>query len=80
MFNPPNSHPIPGSYAGLLQRLTRRVLQTGVDDRIVELLQQAFESQLEREGVVLSRPERVRLYRQISKSVLTEVLGRVGSA
>ena len=78
MFNPPNS--FPGSYDDVLQRMTRRAQQNKVDTRILELLQQVFEIELGKENIVLSRPERVRLFQQVSKAILSDVLGKVDDA
>jgi hypothetical protein len=58
--------------------MTRRVQQTKVDDQIVEILQQVFEKEFDKESLVLSRPERVRLFQQVTKAILTDVLGKIG--
>lgn len=65
----------PGSYVDLLNRLTRNVKRQEAGQRILEIMQRLFEQELEKEHLVLSRPERKRLYRQVTKAVLTEVLG-----
>lgn len=78
MFNPANSYPGSGSYEDLLKRMTRRVKQNNVDDQIVLILQQAFEMELGKEHVVLSRPERVRLYRELANAILNDVQGKIG--
>jgi hypothetical protein len=78
MFNPPNSFPNSGSYVDLLKRMTRRVQETEVEDRILEILQQVFERELAKEKLVLSRPERKRLFQQVTKAILTDVLGKLG--
>jgi hypothetical protein len=75
MFNPPPSQD-PGSYFGLLKRMTDGVQQK-LGDQILTIIQNAYERQLEDEKVVLSRPERVRLYQQIAKTVLTEALAKI---
>ena len=51
--------------------------QDQIDDQVIRTLQQAFEKELVRENVMLSRPERVRLYRQASRSLLNEVLVKI---
>lgn len=78
MFNPPNSYQNSGSYDDLLKRMTRRVQQNKVDDQILEILQQVFEKEFGKENIVLSRPERIRLFQQITKAILTDVLGKIG--
>ena len=71
MFNPPNSVPN-FSFDDVLKRLTRRIQQTDVEDRIIEALQETIEREFDKENVVLSRPERVRLLRQVALTVLNE--------
>jgi hypothetical protein len=68
MLDPPDL-PHPSSYDELLARLTRRVRQAGVDDQILELLQQAFEEAFGKERGALSRPDRRRLFQQVAKAV-----------
>jgi hypothetical protein len=78
MFNPPPSYPSSDSYDDLLKRMTRRARETKIDHRILGLLQQFFENELTQQNIVLSRPERNRLYQDISKAVLADVLGNMG--
>lgn len=76
MFNPsPYQDPDP-SYRGLSKRLTDGVRQK-VSDQILAMIQNAYEKQLEEVQVVLSRPERVRLFRQVSNAVLTDVIAKI---
>ena len=77
MFNPPNPYQNSGSYVDLLKRMTQRVQQQNIDDRLLEILQQAFENELEIGSIVLTRPERVRLFRQVAKAILTDILGKL---
>jgi hypothetical protein len=77
MLNPPNSYPNPGSYVDLLKRITQRVQQAKVDNQILEIVQQVVEKELDQQKIVLSRPERVRLFRQVTKTVLTELLAKL---
>ena len=77
MINPPpKSYQNSGSYHDLLKRMTHQVQQNKVDDQILIILQQVFEKELGKENIVLSRPERVRLFRQVTKAVLTDMLGK----
>jgi hypothetical protein len=78
MLNPPNSYPNPGSYVDLLKRITQRVQQSKVDNQILEILQKVVEKELDQQNIVLSRPERVRLFRQVTKAVLTDMLAKLG--
>ena len=77
MLNPPNSYQNSGSYVDLLKRITQGVQQKKVDDQILVIMQQVFENELAKENIVLSRPERVRLFRQVTKAVLTDMLGKL---
>lgn len=77
MINPPNSFQSPGSFDEVLERMTRHVRQAEVDTRIFEILQQVFEKELGRENVILSRPDRVRLFREIVKAIMNDVLGKI---
>ena len=77
MFNPPNPFQNSGSYVDLLKRITNRVQQKKVEDQILVIMQQVFENELDKENIVLSRPERVRLFRQVTKAVLTDMLGKL---
>ncbi len=77
MFNPPNPFQNSGSYIDLLKRMTQRMQQQKIDDRLLEILQQAFEKELDAENIVLSRPERARLFRQVTKAILTDMLGKL---
>jgi hypothetical protein len=78
MFNPPDAFPSSGSYDDLLKRITRRVQEDKIADHILELLQRAFERELGKENVTLSRPERKRLFQQVAASMLSDVLGKIG--
>jgi hypothetical protein len=80
MFNPPNLPHNSGSYVDLLKRMTQRVREQKVDTQILEILQQVYEKELDQENIVLSRPERVRLFQQVAKVVLTDVLGKIDGA
>ena len=80
MFNPPSSYPNSGSYVDILKRMIQRVQHNKVDDQILEILQKVFEKELGKENIVLSRSERVRLYQQVTKTILTDVLGKIDDA
>jgi hypothetical protein len=79
MLNPPNSFQSPGSFEEAVERMTRRVRQDEVDAQLFEILQQVFEKELGRENVVLSRPDRVRLFRELIKTVMNDVLSKLDS-
>jgi hypothetical protein len=78
MINPPqNSFQNSGSYHDLLKRITHQVQENKVDDQILIILQQVFEKELGKENIVLSRHERTRLFQQITKVILTDMLGKI---
>ena len=76
MFKPPPYPQNSGSYEKLFNRIGQRVQQNS-NEKITQILQRAFETALEQENIVLSRPERVRLYREISKAVLKGLLENI---
>lgn len=83
MKNPFGSQPVPGSYKNLQQRIFQRV-QAKVNNQILGAVMQAYEDALNTENIVISRQERNRLFSQILKLVLEDVIkkhdGRSGSA
>ncbi len=78
MFNPPNPYPNPNSYDDVLKKMTQRLRENGLDERILGILQQAFEQELDTGQIVLSRPERKSLFQQIVQTILTDALGKIG--
>ena len=77
MKNPFGSQPIPGSHVNLKERMFNRVKSAKVNDRIFEIVQDAYEKALNEENVVLSRPERKRLLAQILSLVLEDMIKRL---
>ena len=75
-----NSYQYSGSYDDLLKLMTRRAQQNEVDNEIFKILQQFFEKELGKEHMVLSRPERVRLFQEVTKAILADVLGKIDGA
>jgi hypothetical protein len=63
-FAPPSD---PGSYVDLRKRMHQNVQYLRVNDKIFEVVKNAYEHALIRENVVLSRPERNRMLSQIMK-------------
>jgi len=76
MFNSVSS-PQPGSYFDLQQQVARSLQSARVDDQIFEAVQRLFEQTLDSRKIVLSRPERNRLLRDVMKSVLTDMLAKM---
>lgn len=73
MKNPFGDQQIPGSYHNLKERMYQKV-SANVNEQIREIMMKAYEKALYEENVVLSRPERNRLFSQILKLVLDDVL------
>ncbi len=65
MQNPFSSQPDPGSYVNLRKSLFQSVQSANINEQLIEVIKKAFEA----ENVVLSRPERKRLFSQIVKLV-----------
>ena len=77
MLNPFGSEKIPGSYTDLEKRVLQYVQQQQVNDEIFRVVQNAYEQALSKENIVLGRPERTRLFSQILKSVLEDMLKKL---
>lgn len=84
MENPLDPKPDSGSYVNLKERIFQEVQGTGINDQIFLSVQKAYENALSKEAIVLSRPERKRLFAQVLKLVLEDMLekfeGRSGAA
>ena len=75
MPNPFGPTPDPfGSYINLKDRMVKKVKATNIEQQIKSLFEKAYENALDEEHIVLSRPERVRLYKQVTKLVLDEIV------
>ena len=58
MFNqPPNPDQNPSSYVDLLKRMTQRVGEKKVDEKILEILQQAFDEGFKEENMSFHTPK-----------------------
>ena len=73
MFMP--SDRLPGSYVDLLNRMIKNLKRRKAAEQILQIMQQIFEQELEKEQVVLSRPERKRLFQQVTRAVLKDLTG-----
>ena len=65
------------SYVNLKQRILARVQAAEVYDQIFQIVQNAYENALSSENVILSRPERKRLFSQILRSILEDMLKKL---
>lgn len=81
MLNPfgPQREPGLSSYVNLMQRTLQKVQAANVDDQIFQIVQNAFEEALNKENIMLSRPERKRLFAQVLKSVLDDMVKKLES-
>ncbi len=79
MLNPFGPEQVPGmsSYVNLQKRTLQKVQASGVYDQIFQVVQNAYEDALGRENIVLSRPERVRLFSQILRAVLEDMIKKL---
>ena len=84
MKNPFGDQQVPGSYHNLKERMFKKVKSAKVNEQILEIMMEAYENVLYEENVVLSRPERKRLFSQIVNLVFEDILmkldGRSSSA
>ena len=76
MKNPFGDQQIPGSYHNLKERMFKKV-SSNVNDQILVLLQNAYENALSLENVVLARAERKRLFRQVTRLVLVDIINNL---
>ena len=76
MKNPFGDQKIPGSYHNLKERMYKNV-SGEVNDKIFGILQNAYENALNAENIVLMRPERNRLFSQIVKMVMEDMLKKL---
>lgn len=74
MQNPFGSQPVPGSYEGLQERMLKRVKATNIEAQLMALYQKAYEDALYKENIVLSRPERNRLFSQILRILMEDMI------
>lgn len=72
-----NSYQYSDSYDDLLKMMTQHAQQNEIDNQIIEILKRFFEKELGKENRPFSRPERTRLFQQVTKSILTDVLGKI---
>lgn len=73
MENPFDLQPDSGSYKNLKERIFQNVQTSGISEQFFMTAQNAYENALAQENVILSRPERKRLYSQVIKLVLDDM-------
>jgi hypothetical protein len=73
-----NSMPDFGPYNDIEKRMIQRVMAAKLDEKILAIVQTKYEEELDKRNIVLSRPERKRLFHQVLKAVLTDMLSKLG--
>ena len=76
MKNPFGDQPIPGSDKNIKESVYKKI-SGSTQDQILGILQSLYEKALEEENVVLSRPERKRLFGQIVKMLMDDMLKKI---
>jgi hypothetical protein len=61
------------------KRITQRLRQGNIESQILEIIQQGFEKELDKENILLSCPEKVRLFRQSVKVMWTDMIAKIES-
>ena len=77
MENSINSQSESDSYINSKERVFQKIHSYGINDQIFELVQRRYESALAEENIVLSRPERKRLFAEILKMVLDDMIKKI---
>jgi hypothetical protein len=73
MQNPFTPQPDSNSHHNLKVRMVQNVQAAGINNQIFLIVQKAYEKVLKQENVILSRPERNRLFSQVLKLVLDDM-------
>jgi hypothetical protein len=67
------------SYFNLKKRMLQKVQEAQINDQIFEVVQKTYDDVMNEENIILSRQERKRLLAQILKSVLEDMVKKLGS-
>ena len=73
MKNPFGDQKVPGDYRNLKERMYKKV-SANVNEQIRTIMVRAYENALNEENIILTRPERKRLFSQITKMVIEDVI------
>lgn len=76
MKNPFGDQQIPGSYRNFEERMYKKV-SANVNEQILEIVIKAYEHALYEENLVLSRPERKRLFSKVLKLVFEDLFKKL---
>ena len=74
MKNPFGDQQVPGDYRNLKERMYKKV-SAKVNEQIRGIMVNAYENALNEENIILTRPERKRLFSQIVKMVMEDITG-----
>ena len=61
----------------LSKRIVQRLRQGSIESQILEIVQQGFDKELDKNHILLSRPEKLRLFQQSVKTILTDMLAKL---
>ncbi len=75
-----NSYQYSNSYDDLLKLMIQNAQQAELDNQILQIVEQFFEKELSKESRPFSRPERTRLFQQVTKAIFADVLGKIDGA
>jgi len=75
MKNPFGDQQVPGSYENLKERMYKKV-SAEVNEQVRIIMVKAYEGALNEENVMLTRPERQRLFSQIGKMIFDDIFGK----
>ena len=79
MKNPFGDQQVPGSYQNLQERMYKKV-SSNVNEQISGIMMKAYENALYEENIVLTRSERNRLFSQIVKIIMEDMLKKIGGS
>jgi len=74
MKNPFGDQQVPGSSENLKERMYKKV-SGKVNEQIRSIMVNAYENALNEENIILTRPERKRLFSQIAKNIFEDLFG-----
>jgi hypothetical protein len=77
MLNPFGSQPDPSSYIDLRKKMFQHVQSMRVNDKIFDVVKNAYEHAVISENIVLSRGEKDRMLSQILKMVLEDMVNKL---
>ena len=75
MKNPFGDQQVPGSYENLKERMYKKV-SAEVNEQVRNMMVRAYENALNEENVMLTRPERQRLFNQITEMIMNDIIGK----